>query len=93
MRVELALTSMDGIEPAFGQSTVESELHVPGALELLEDDLVHLGPGLHQGGGENGERPTLFDVPGGAEEPLGRVQRPESTPPDMIRPLAGCARL
>src|SRR5690606_16812141 len=55
--------------------TRKLELHVAGALELLEDDLVHLGPGLHQRGSENGERATVLDVARGAKEALGRVQR------------------
>src|SRR5690606_13880000 len=33
------------------------------------------GTGLHQGGGEDGERAAVLDVAGGAEELLGRVDR------------------
>ena len=41
---------VDGrVEAALGEPAVEAQLHVAGALELLEDDLVHLGAGLDQG--------------------------------------------
>src|ERR1035437_7784255 len=62
------------VDPPLGQSPVEPELHVAGALELLENDLVHFGAGLHQGGGQDGERPALFDVAGRPEELLRWVQ-------------------
>src|SRR5699024_6056164 len=52
----------------------QPQLHVPGPLELFENDLVHLRPGLDQGGGENRQRPTVLDVSSGSEELLGRVQ-------------------
>ncbi len=64
-----------GIDPALGETTVEAQLHVAGALELLEDRLVHAAVRLDEGGGEDRQRPTLFDVAGGAEELLRRVQR------------------
>src|SRR5699024_3057332 len=48
---------------------------VAGALELLEDHLVHLGAGLHQRRGEDRQRAAVLDVAGGTEEPLRRVQR------------------
>src|SRR5215207_6274920 len=63
-----------GEDAALGQLAVQADLHVPGALELLEDDLVHARPGVDQGGGQDGQRPALFQVAGGPEEPLGRVQ-------------------
>ena len=49
--------------------------HVAGALELLEDDLVHAGAGVDQRGGDDGERAAALDVPRGAEEALGLLQR------------------
>src|SRR6478735_2403667 len=52
----------------------QAEFHVAGALELFEDDLVHLGTGLDEGGGQDGERAAVFDVAGGTEEALGRVE-------------------
>src|SRR5680860_1541404 len=53
----------------------QPQLHVSGALELLEDDLVHLGPGFDERGGQDGQRSAVLDVAGGTEEPLRRVQR------------------
>ncbi len=50
------------------------ELHVAGALELLEDDLVHPAAGVDQGGGDDGQAAALLDVAGGAEEALGLLQ-------------------
>src|SRR6185437_3615732 len=49
---------------------VEDDLHVAGAFELFEDDLVHAAAGLDQRGGDDGERTALFDVAGRAEEAL-----------------------
>ena len=67
---------VDGrVDPPLGEAPVEPELHVPGALELLEDHLVHAAAGLDEGGGEDGEAAALLDVAGGAEELLGRVER------------------
>src|SRR5439155_20335116 len=48
---------VDGREhPLLGQAPVQSDLPVPGALELLEDDLVHAGPRFHQGARDDGQR-------------------------------------
>src|SRR5215217_721162 len=63
-----------GEDAALGQLAVQADLHVPGALELLEDDLVHPRPGVDERGGQDGQRPALLQVAGGPEEPLGRVQ-------------------
>src|SRR5438270_500441 len=63
-----------GVDAPLGQFAVEAQLHVAGALELLEDDLVHPRTRLDEGGGEDRQRPTLFDVPGRPEELLGWVQ-------------------
>src|SRR4051812_1139625 len=38
---------------------VEDDLRIAGALELLEDDLVHLGAGVDQSGGDDRERAAL----------------------------------
>src|SRR4051812_3128922 len=62
-------------DPLVRQPAVELEFRVPGALELLEDDRVHRRTGLDQRRGEDGQRAAVFDVAGGAEEALGRVQR------------------
>src|SRR3546814_5574765 len=67
---------VDGrVDPALGEAAIEAQLHVAGALELLEDHLVHAAPGLDESGGEDGEAAALLDVAGGADELLGRVER------------------
>src|SRR4029079_2587605 len=67
---------VDGGEDALlGQLPVEAQLLVPGALELLEDDLVHAGPGLDERARDDRERAALLDVARGAEKSLRRVQR------------------
>ena len=63
------------VDPSLGESPVEPQLHVAGALELLEDRLVHPAVRLDEGRGENRERAALLDVARGAEELLRRVQR------------------
>ena len=66
---------IDGREDtAVGQVAVELELHVAGTLELLKDDLIHLGAGIDEGGGQDGERAAVLDVAGSAQETLGRIQ-------------------
>src|SRR5690348_13099048 len=62
-------------EPLLRELAAQPQLHVAGALELLEDDLVHPGAGLDQGRGQDRQRAAVLDVAGRAEEPLGRVQR------------------
>src|ERR1700722_19829806 len=64
-----------GEEPLVGQLAAQPQLHVAGALELLEDDLVHAGPGLDEGRRQDGERAAVLDVARRAEEPLRRVER------------------
>src|SRR3954467_10291471 len=60
---------VDGREdPLVRELAVELELHVAGALELLEDDPAHRGAGLDQRRRDDGQRPTVLDVAGGAEE-------------------------
>src|SRR6478735_690453 len=54
---------------------VELELHVAGALELLEDHLVHARAGLDERGGQDGQRAAVLDVARGTEEALRRVER------------------
>ncbi len=53
---------------------VQDDFHVAGALELFEDDLVHARAGIDQRGGDDGERATLFNVAGRAEEAFGALQ-------------------
>src|SRR5215217_1904246 len=62
------------VEPAVRQLSIEPELHVAGALELLEDDLVHPAAGLDQRGRQDRQGAAVLDVPGRPEELLGRVQ-------------------
>src|SRR3989304_6026448 len=70
------LVEVDGREyPPLGELPVEDDFHVAGSLELLEYDLVHAAARVDKGRRHDGEAPALFDVPGGAEEPLGLVQR------------------
>src|ERR1700741_3559775 len=70
------LVDIDGRErPLVGDLAVQLQLGVAGALELLEDHRVTRGPGLHQRGGEDGQRAAVLDVACRAEEPLGREQR------------------
>src|SRR6266536_3510416 len=64
-----------GEDAALGQLAVQPHLHVPGALELLEDDLVHARAGVHQRGREDRQRAAVLDISGRAEEALGRVER------------------
>src|SRR3546814_11806254 len=48
---------VDGrVDPALGEAAIEAQLHVAGALELLEDHLVHAAPGLDESGGRSEER-------------------------------------
>src|SRR5438309_2651242 len=58
-----------------GDLAVEDDLRVAGALELLEDHLVHLRAGIDEGGGDDRERAALLDVPRRAEEALRPLQR------------------
>src|SRR3712207_8737684 len=48
--------------------------HVAGALELLEDDLVHRRARVDERGAEDGEGSAVLDVARCTEELLGRVQ-------------------
>ena len=67
---------VDGREdPLVREASVELELHVARALELLEDHLVHLRAGLDQGGRQDGQRAAVLDVARRTEEPLRRVER------------------
>src|SRR5215210_2495936 len=59
-----------GVDPAVRELALEVDLHVPRALELLVDYLVHPAPCLDERAGEDRERPAVLDVPRGPEEPL-----------------------
>src|SRR6185437_13787171 len=69
-----ALDVNGGEDALVHQLAVEDDLHVAGAFELFEDDLVHAAAGLDQRGGDDGERTALFDVAGRAEEALRPLQ-------------------
>ena len=60
---------------ALGNATVQFQLGIAGALEFLEDDGIAGRTGLHHGGGDDCQRAALFDIAGGAEEALWRVER------------------
>src|ERR1035437_8415729 len=62
-------------DAALGEVTRQAQLHVAGALELLEDHLVHLGARVDKGGGQDGQRTAVLDVAGRTEETLRRVER------------------
>src|SRR5664280_2157756 len=62
-------------DAALGEVPRQTQLHVAGALELLEDHLVHLGTRVGQGGGEKGQRTTVLDIAGSTEETFRRVER------------------
>src|SRR6266568_5145508 len=62
-------------DATLGELAVQPDLHVPGGLELLEDDLVHARAGVHQRGRQDRQRAAVLDVAGRSEEALGRVQR------------------
>src|SRR5690606_34300979 len=71
-----AAGDVDGREDApFGQTPIQVQFHVTGALELLVDDLVHAAAGVYQTGRDDGEATAFVRVAGGAEEALGRVER------------------
>ena len=77
---ELLLTGAGGAdvdggpEAHLGALAVEDELHVAGALELLEDDVVHAAAGLDQHAGDDGERTGLLGAAGGGEELAGFLE-------------------
>src|SRR5262249_23414942 len=54
-----------GKDAPIRQLAFEVELHVPGALELLEDDLVHPRACVHEGRADDREGATLLDLPRG----------------------------
>ena len=57
-----------GEDPGFGQGAVEDKLAVARALELFEDELIHSRAGIDQARGDDGDRASLFDVPGQSEQ-------------------------
>src|SRR2546425_7908696 len=76
---------------------IEDQLHVPGALELLEDHLVHAAPGVDEGGGEDRQAAAALAVARGAEELPRELQGPvvdaaaHGASPGTHLPVAGTA--
>ena len=64
-----------GEEPAVGELAVQDQFHVAGAFELLENQFVHARAGVHQGGGDDGQRAALLDLAGGGEHLARNFQR------------------
>ena len=64
----------DGENALVHQLALQVDFQVAGSLELFEDDVVHAAAGIDERGGDNGERTTLLDVAGRAEEALGALQ-------------------
>ena len=66
------LVDVDGRkDPALHQFAIEVDLEVSGALELLEDHIIHPRTGVDQGGADDGQTTALLDVARCTEEPLG----------------------
>src|SRR5918998_104772 len=67
---------IDGrVDPLVRELALQVELHVARALELLIDHLVHPAPRLDEGARDDRQGTAVLDVPGRAEELLGRVER------------------
>src|SRR5436309_3738606 len=70
------LRDMDcGIETLFNQRPIEMQLHVSGAFEFLENDLIHPAAGIDQRGCENGEAASFLDITSRAKKFLWLEQR------------------
>ncbi len=52
------------IDALLGNTTIQVDLHVAGALELFEDHLIGLGTGVHKRRGDDRQRPAILDVSG-----------------------------
>ncbi len=66
---------VDGrVDAAVGDAAVELQFHIACSLELLEDDLVHLGSGFRQCRSNDAQRATVLDVAGRTKEALGLLQ-------------------
>ena len=59
-----------GPDALVDEAAVEVQLHVAGALELLEDHFVHAAAGVDQGGGQDRQAAAFLELAGGAEEAL-----------------------
>jgi hypothetical protein len=65
-----------------GELAVERELHVAGAVEFFEDDLIHVVPGINPCGlcGRIRRDAALFDLRRCAPWGIGRMHRAKSRP-------------
>jgi hypothetical protein len=77
------------IAASVGELAVEHDLAVPGALELLEDNLVHARAGLDQRGADDREAAALLEVARAPKKRFGLCSAFESTPPERILPECG----
>src|SRR5450830_748246 len=57
------------------EATVEDDFAVPGALELLEDDVVHPAAGVDEARGDDRERAAPLVIPRAAKEAAGLLHR------------------
>jgi len=71
------------------QAAIEVDFHVAGALEFLEDHVVHAAAGVNEGRGNDCERATLLDVSRGGENRRGRCKAFASIPPERTLPEGG----
>src|SRR6185369_11607281 len=62
-------------ESHFGALPVEYQLHVTGAFEFLEDDIVHAAAGFDQDRGHDRKRTGFFGFTRGGEELAGLFER------------------
>src|SRR5581483_8335394 len=51
-----------GEDAAFGKFTVQDQFHVAGAFEFLINYFIHAATGIDQGGCDDGQAASLFDV-------------------------------
>ena len=61
-------------DSAVAEVAVQLKFHVASALEFLEDDIIHLGTGLGECRGEDGEGTASFYITRCSEEALGLLQ-------------------
>ena len=64
-----------GEDPSFGESAVQVHLHVPSALELLVDHVVHPASGIDQTRRHDGQTSSVLHLARGPEELPRRVER------------------
>jgi hypothetical protein len=70
-----SLDAAEAGEEEFGDRAVEMQLHVAGAFELFEDEVIHAAFGFDEGGAEDGETAAFFGVTRAFEEFRGLGKR------------------